>query len=155
VAAEPGGDRRLLALYPDLLLADEDFPAVYLGNQGLFFEGQLFTEPPRNVEVKGRRGFEGIQYELLLGDLRLRFATDPSPLVDRLERWFHYWFDDFLPRRASVYEWRAPEQRRKMRLRAAVRCPDCGRPVEARPGAIGGQFDEPAPGKDAPGPVER
>jgi uncharacterized C2H2 Zn-finger protein len=141
LAAEPGGD--LLALYPDLLLADEDFPAVYLCGQGVFFEGRLFTEAPRQVEVKARRGFEGVQYELILDDLRLRFASDPSPLVDRLERWFHYWFDDFLPQRAGVFEWQAPEQRRKLRLRAAVRCPDCGRPVEARPGGVGGRFDEP------------
>jgi hypothetical protein len=141
-AADPDPSHNLLGQYPDLLLADLELPAVLLCGGGLVFQGTLFTAPPRVLEVKARRNFEGVDFELVLGDLRLRFATDPTPLVKRLEYWFRYHFGDFLPQVDTVYDWQAPGQARKMRLREAVRCPECRRQVLARVGAVGRAVDD-------------
>jgi hypothetical protein len=142
LAADPEPSRNLLGDYPDLLLADLKLPAVLVCGGGVVFQAARFTEPPRLLEVKARRTFEGMDFELVVGDLRLQFITDPTPLVKRLEYWFRYQFGEFLPQVDAVYDWQAPGQARKMRLREAVRCPECRRPVLARIGAVGRPLDD-------------
>jgi hypothetical protein len=142
LATDPDPSRNLLGEYPDLLLADMKMPAVLVCGGDVVFQARRFPAPPRLLEVKARRTFEGMDFELVVGELRLPFVTDPTPLVKRLEYWFRYHFGDFLPQVEAVYDWQAPGQARKMQLREAVRCPECRRPVLARIGAVGRPLDE-------------
>src|SRR5262249_37925921 len=146
----------LLARQPDLLLADLPAPAILLCGRGVVFQDQVFLSAPRTVEARARRNFEGIEYELVVGDIRLRFASDPTPLVDRLERWFLWHFNDFLPQTAGVFGWKAPAQAHRMRLREAVHCPECGRPLLARlrqvPQVIRAARPQPPPAFHTPSP---
>src|SRR5262249_9125732 len=142
LAADVQASRPLLDRHPDVLLADLQDPEVLLGGGGLVFQNGLFAAPPRLIEVRGRRNFEGVEYELVVGELRLRYVTDPSPLVHRLERWFRYHFADFLPQVAAVYNWVAPGQAPQVQLEEAVRCTECRRLVVPRVGALGGKLED-------------
>lgn len=136
IAADPDRGRRLLTQHPDLLLADDlGLPVRVCGN-GVIVDGKRFTSRPRAVEVRARRDFERVEFELQIGDFRWRFATDPTGLAVRLERWFRFFFEDFEPEVAGVADWKGPGQLLRLRLREAVRCPECQRRVLPRPAAV-------------------
>jgi hypothetical protein len=142
LAADLKTGRPLLDRHPDVLLADRQDPEILLCGGGLVFQNRLFAAPPRLIEVRGRRTFEGVEYELVVGEMRIRYVTDPSPLVHRLERWFRYHFADFLPQVAAVYNWEAPGQAQRVQLEETVRCPECRRLVVPRVGALGGTLED-------------
>jgi hypothetical protein len=141
LASDGQAGRAVLERCPDVLLADRQTPEILLCGSGLVFQDRLFTEPPRLIEVRGRRGFEGVDFELVVGDLRLRYTTDPAPLVHRLERWFRYHFGDFLPRVSAVYGWEAPGPKPPLLLRETIRCPECRRLLVPRSGHVGGSLE--------------
>lgn len=143
--AREGGD--LLAKCPDLLLvqenADEGWdddglppPRVVICGRGVLFEGTLFSEPPRTIEVMYRPPPATDPFELVLGRYAFGFRRNPEALSERLERWFRFFFGDFRPRLPGVHGWRSPSVTATFRARETVACPECGRPVLPRPGEV-------------------
>jgi hypothetical protein len=130
----------LLEKYPDLLL-HQAVPApleesavgkpvwaeILLCGRGLVFEDTLFREPPREAAVELSRGFLARGgFDLVLGDFRFRFASDPQPLAGRLERWFDFAFAEFLPEAGSAVNWQSPGVAASLRAEEAMPCPECG-----------------------------
>ncbi|HEV3263045.1 MAG TPA: hypothetical protein VG013_39795 [Gemmataceae bacterium] len=149
VAADRAAGARFLQHCPDLLLLTRQPPVVYLCGRGLIFQGQLFREPPRRAEIKPNvRNRQGA-YELLLDNRSFRFADDPEQLLDRLERWFRYYFQEFLPEVAAVHGWQAPNAP-SLTTQVAVRCPECRRAMLTRPGEMAVLVDAEAFGLTSP-----
>jgi hypothetical protein len=136
-----------LGRYPDLLLrhplpsrfAAEEGGAAHLllCNRGVVLRGTVFNRPPRDVEMTGRYG----RYELVVDGKRFSFDSDPEPVATRLERWFRYYFEEFLPAAHEVHGWRSPDATAVLRAWGTVRCPDCGRPLLPRVGEVGVPLD--------------
>jgi len=76
---------------------------------------------------------------------RFRGAGEIDALARRMERWFRFAFNDFLPGTASVAAWRSPECGAILRAWGAAPCPECGHYMLPRVGAIGVALDEAAP----------
>src|SRR5262249_25348939 len=110
-------------------------------------------EPPRRVEIKVRRDFDGVEYELLLGEHRFPFINDPGPLAARLQRWFRYHFEEFLPLVADVNSWQTPPGTTPTRVPEAVACLECRRLLVTRVGEVGFEVESAPsqPGRGDPG----
>ncbi|HZT80239.1 MAG TPA: hypothetical protein VFA26_08455 [Gemmataceae bacterium] len=147
LAADPEG-ADLLAKHPDLLLYQ---PAGWQGSggdarargaevivccRGIVFEGTLFDEPVRTVEVIARRGESGESYVLVLGEHRFVFHADPGAIASQLERWFRWYFGDFVPQVKEVYRWHSPHVAAVLRAWGTVPCPGCKRPLLPRAGDV-------------------
>lgn len=140
---EAGG---VLGRCPDLLLAQqllvpgeagaEEVTTLVCG-RGLVFQGALFREPPRVIEVRARPQSDPEGYEVVLDGQVFRFRSDPDAVIGRLERWFRFTFHEFLPQVEAVHGWRAPGVEASLRARETVPCPECQRPVIPRAGKVG------------------
>jgi len=108
---------------------------------GVWLQEVRFAEAPTVVE-ETHTSFGG---QLALGKCRFRGAGEIDALARRMERWFRFAFKDFLPRTANVATWRSPERAAILRAWGAAPCPECGRPMLPRIGAIGVALDEAAP----------
>jgi hypothetical protein len=159
--AGPADSRKRLGQYPDLLLVQEIPPPrwaapemaerrpwaeVVVCGRGIAFQNTLFEEPPRSVEVLLRAPEDGGGSELLLDGQRFSFMTDPEPLAARLERWFRWYFGEFVPRLAEVRSWRSPAVAATLHALEAVSCPECDRVLLPRIGEIGLALNDTAPG---------
>jgi len=134
----------VLVEHPDLLLATNGGELLLLRGRGIFFEETLFTELPRSIEVKAKRYGKSVRfYELILGDRRFEFRDDPVDLGLKLERWFRYWFGEFLPQATHVLGWRSPGLPATFRLHKTVACPECRRELMPRIGDLGVLVEEP------------
>jgi hypothetical protein len=146
----------LLGRRPDLLLRQSEplwivaaeggeepmRPAeILLCAGGVWLQDVRFVETPTVVE-ETQTPFGG---ELALGKHRFRGAGEIDALARRMERWSRFAFNDFLPRIAGVAAWRSPERAAILRAWGAAPCPECGRYMLARAGAIGVALDEAAP----------
>ena len=155
LAAEPA-HADLLGRHPDLLLWQREPKWVIAaeGGQepmreaeillcagGLWLQEVRFTAPPGVVE-ETYRAFGG---SLVLGKHHFRGAGEIDALARRMERWFRFAFSDFLPRTADVRTWRSPERAAILRAWGAAACPECGRYLLPRVGAIGVALDEATP----------
>ena len=107
---------------------------------GLWLQEVRFTAPPAVVE-ETRKAFG---FELALGKHRFRGPGEPDALTRRVERWFRFAFSDFLPKMVGVHTWRSPERAAILRSWGAAPCPECGRHLLARLGAVGVALDETA-----------
>lgn len=136
----------ILAKYPDLLLHQEGLAPrradVVLCGRGVVVEGTLFTDPLRVLEVE-RRG-PG-RYVLTLDGERFVFRSDPDELAEGVERWFRWYFNDFVMQVVEVYRWRSPHVAAVLRAWGSVACPECRRRLFARPGEVGISLEEEAP----------
>jgi hypothetical protein len=141
LAEDSEAGRAWLRKYPDLLLLDEGSPAVIVSGQGVVFQETLFTEAPRTIELKSRRDFDGIEYELLIGAYRFRLVNDPAALVGRLDRWFRFLFGEFFPQVAAVHAWQAPQGSKSSQFHEVVACPECRRSLLPRAGDVGKLLD--------------
>jgi hypothetical protein len=152
IAADPA-NAALLAEYPDALLWqenpswritaqgawDELRPAeVLLSVRGVFLQGVLFTQSPANIEVINK----SIGFDLILGEKRFQSTDDLDGLARHMERWFRYWFNDFLPMTQNVVNWKPPDRAALMRAWGANPCPECGKYLLARVGEVGVALDE-------------
>jgi hypothetical protein len=147
LAAEPERGEPALAKCADLLLIDRDTPSLLVCGRGVIYRDILFSEAPRRVEIKVRRDFDGVEYELLLGDHRLPFVHDPGPVTVRLQRWFRYQFEEFLPQVADVDAWQTPPGSKPLSSPDAVACPECGRLLITRRGEVGLTAEGDCPGQ--------
>jgi hypothetical protein len=141
--------------YGDLLLAQEIGLPRALGEEngrgldatiqvccrGVMFQGMMFRTQPRSVEVvsKPKRSPRG--YEVILDGERFWFRKDPEVVVSRLERWFRFFFNEFVPQVAGVQGWASPSVAATLRARETVACPECRRAVLTRLGKVGGSLD--------------
>ncbi|HVS38955.1 MAG TPA: hypothetical protein VMS17_25580 [Gemmataceae bacterium] len=155
LAAEPS-KADLLGRRPDLLLWQREpqwvvaaeggaepmrEAEIALCAGGLWLQEICFTAAPAAVE-ESYRAFGG---SLTLGKHRFRGAGEIDALARRMERWFRFAFTDFLPRTKEVQTWRSPERTAVLRAWGAAPCPECGRYLLPRAGAIGVALDEAAP----------
>jgi hypothetical protein len=146
---------RLLGEYPDLLLWQEERSRqvtadggrgqlgpleIFLCVRGVVLQEVLFTQMPANIEVINK----SIGFDLILGEQRFRSSEDLDFLAHRMERWFRYWFNDFLPTTRNVVNWKPPDRAALMRAWGATPCPDCGKYLLARVGEVGVALDETA-----------
>jgi hypothetical protein len=151
-AADPA-HARLLGEFPDMLLWQENTswriatpgatdalrPAeVLLCVRGVFLQGVLFTQTPANIEVINK----AIGFDLILGERRFSSTDDLDGLARHMERWFRYWFNDFLPMTQNVANWKPPDRAALMRAWGANPCPECGKYLLARVGEVGVALDE-------------
>jgi hypothetical protein len=140
----------LLGRFPDLLLVQENssYAVAHAGEeewaplqllvcgQGVALQQVLFKRRPSMIEVIGARLPPLDSHELHVGDETFRFSSDPTEPAALLERWFRFLFNDFLPQTAAVMGWHSPDLGARLQTRGAVLCPECGRPVLPRPGAL-------------------
>ncbi len=155
LAADPA-HADLLGRRPDLLLWQREplwvvtaeggeepmRPAeILLCAGGVWLQDVRFAEAPTVVE-ETQTPFGG---ELALGKHRFRGAGEIDALARRMERWFRFAFNDFLPRITGVAAWSSPDRAAMLRAWGAAPCPECGRLILARIGAIAVALDEAAP----------
>ncbi len=129
--------RPLLANQENLLLVDPTAPAVLLTGSGVIFQDLLFGELPRTLEVQAARERGGNTWVLRVGDQSFSFAEDPTPILERLEAWFRYLFNQFLPAVASVYSWQTPGAVKAAVVEEQAPCPECRGLLLPRAGAVG------------------
>ncbi len=134
LAARAREDNLLLEKYPDLLLAAGDGRELYLCSRGLVFRGEVFTQFPRSIEVKRKWIFGG--FELIVGDRRFQCVQDPGPIVQQMERWFRYYFGDWVHQVKDVFNWRSPGLPPNFRLEKTYACPGCRRELCPRTGHL-------------------
>jgi hypothetical protein len=115
---------------------------ILLRLSGVMLQEVLYTTTPIVVEMTERK--DG--YSLLLGKGLFRSQDDLDGLSKRMERWFRYWFSEFLPQAPSAQNWRAPDRAGILRAWGAVACPECKRILMAKPGEVGVLVVE-SPGK--------
>jgi hypothetical protein len=143
--AESGSANSILSKYPDLLLYQSGAgsgrrnPAmqVIVCGRGVAFEGRLFNEPPRTTEWTSRQNGEADRHVVLLDGEGIPIRGDPDEAVARIERWFRYYFNDFVSQVAEVYRWTSPHVAAILRAWGIVTCPECSRRFTARPGEVG------------------
>jgi hypothetical protein len=154
-AFEVAADRqraRLLGRYPDLLLLQEEpkWPPIgligrepeqvriVLCARGVYLQDTLFAEPPLITDVVLRPGGADITF----GGVRFQARGRLEALAPRMDHWFRFAFEDFLPRLRAVRAWKPPEHEALLRAWGAVPCPECRRPLLARVGDIGVSAEE-------------
>jgi hypothetical protein len=129
------------ARFPDLVLAVKGL-SVFMCGRGLWYEDTWFTEMPKSFAVVPRRSNEP-GYELRIDGYTFRVAENPSKLTERLERWCHYYFNEFQPRAAGVLGWRSADVVRRLMNVNAVVCPECRRRSMPRLGEVGVALEAP------------
>jgi hypothetical protein len=134
VTSRRGNENAVLEKHPDLLLAAADGSELYLCGRGVVFQSQVFTQPPRSIEVKKERIFRG--WELVIDDCRFQYFQDPGPIAQRVEHWFRYYFGDWAHQIRDVFNWRSPGLPTTFRLRKTYPCPECGRELYPRAGDL-------------------
>jgi hypothetical protein len=157
LAADPAR-AELLGEHPDLLLWQEERAWVLVGDggegamgparillctRGVQLQETLFTDVPRVVEVLTK----SLGYELALGKYRFRSHDDLDLLARRMERWFRYWFSEFLPAMKAARTWQAPDRAAILRAWGVIACPECGHDLVARPGEVAISLEEAGTGK--------
>jgi hypothetical protein len=146
----------LFSLYPDLLFWQEepDWPKVAEVSQpgptpvqilfcarGVVCQQTLFSILPRRVEMTTRWR----RCELRLDDKIFWSVKVLDELERRLERWFRYAFQDFLPQVPRVQQWQAPDRTTLFRAWGARPCPECQKYFLPRTGEVGVAQVEDAP----------
>ena len=96
--------------------------------------GILIDAMPASIGVRFRSGSRA-GYELVVGTSKFWFRDDPDHLARRLERWCHFWFNEFLP----LVPPPGPSSlvAARMRDREARSCPECRQRFLACPGDVG------------------
>jgi hypothetical protein len=134
---------RLLKNLPDVMLAVDLDPPLYLGVRGAVFLDTWFYEPPRPIEVIARTFFPEGGFHLILGKRTFWFGFDPIDLCGKLEKWFDFYFKEFCPQLGAVYRGRGSQTMRKIVVRNGLRCPECRRRMLPVTGAVGIAEDTP------------
>jgi hypothetical protein len=107
---------------------------------GVWINEELIATPPREIELRQ----VGMMYEMNVNRLRFRSPVDLEPLVRRLERWFRFVFQEFLPRVDETRHWKSPGQEKRWRAWGAIPCSECRRSLLPRVGEVGVGVEEAA-----------
>jgi hypothetical protein len=155
-AFEVADDRqraRVLGRYPDLLLFQEepDWPPIgippsgepetvriLLCVRGVLLQDVLITSTPLIVDQVNRPGMTDIAF----GEQRFRSRGRMEKIGPRMQAWFRYAFDDFLPQIAKVRTWQPPDRAARLRSWGYLSCPECRTFFLPRPGDVGTVHDE-------------
>src|SRR5262249_3369787 len=136
----------LFQRFPDLLLVQEDRThlvrhedserpeplQIVVCSRGIAVQGTLFVSTPEEIIVIEKQGTLEAAYELRVEGEKFHFSFDPTQVASRLERWFRFLFNDFLPLAPSVLERDSPDVGARLRARGASPCPECGRSILLR-----------------------
>jgi hypothetical protein len=133
LAVSPQLSGRHLRRDRDVLLTIDDLPGGALVADGVVVAGKRFTALPASFEVRPRADVD--EYALFIGHSLIPFVEDPSPLLPVLEGWFRYFFVEFQPRIAEVYQWQAPGSL-TFGSGQRIACPGCRQPVTPRRAAL-------------------
>jgi hypothetical protein len=136
-AADAETSETRLAKYPDLLFTVEENPIMHVCVRGVVVQEEIFTAPPRTIEVVSRQLLLQAGHELILDERSFFLPDDPEPVARRLERLFRYFFHEFRGLVPAVSRWRSPAVSRTLRAQNAVPCPQCRQPVLVRRGEVG------------------
>jgi hypothetical protein len=101
--------------------------------EGVWLQGELFASPPRDIELRMKTQSS----ELRLDGRVFRSPGDLEPLARLLERWLRLAFHEVLPRVAEARAWVSPDRTALWRAWGAVPCPECGKYLLPRVGAVG------------------
>jgi hypothetical protein len=140
VAGQGPTGSKLLAQFSDVLLMPAGTPLLLCG-RGAHFGDCWFTNLPEVMEVHAPRGQAG-DFELVIGEQHFYFSYNPEALAGRLEKWFRYFFRDFMPQVDAVQAWRSANVAAKLLACNGVPCPDCHQQVLVRAGNLGRTLDE-------------
>lgn len=141
LAGRPKAGGRVLDAYPDLLLAVEGAP-LNLCQRGVWFQDVLFSVMPAAIEVQSRRNQPRGGFELVIGTERFWFEDNPDSLARVLEKWFRYFFRDFVVQAGADDGRRSSEAIRKLLAKNGVNCPECKARILPRHGEIGITADD-------------
>jgi hypothetical protein len=141
LVADRKASGKCLEQCPDLLLAVEGSPPLFVGVHGIFFEETWISEPPVSVGVVPRAD---AGWNVLVGPHRFRVRANADDVANRLERWLRYYFHDFLPQADSARRWRSPGALASLAARNGLKCPECRRRVLPRLGDVGLLLEEAA-----------
>jgi hypothetical protein len=134
---------------PELLLAVELTPPLYVGTRGVWLEGTWIRELPQSTEIVAQqRHAEGAQL-VIVGPHRFRVRDNADELTRVLERCLRYYFRDFLPQAESALRWRAPGTLTALAARNGVKCPECRRRILPCLGEMAILLEEPEPARQA------
>ena len=143
----------LLVEFPDLLLVQQTstwriagengrgkvMPTrILLRLSGVMLQEVHYTAPANLIEQTERKQ----EFYLVLGKGLFRSQDNMDGLIKRMERWFRYWFSEFLPQAPSAQGWRALNRTAILRAWGAVACPECKRILRAKAGEVGVLVDE-------------
>jgi hypothetical protein len=103
---------------------------VTVCTRGVLFQETLFTAMPAEIEVTERPGG---RYELVLGPCQFDFRDDPTDLARLLERWMSFYFQEFLPRSATMLDRPRSRPVPVPVPKPMLTCPDCREPFVAVP----------------------
>ncbi len=134
LARDSGRGTRILGDFPDILLFAPRDPAFFICSRGVCFEKVWFVDMPRTIEVVEH---DDNDFELIIDGRSFDFGDDPDELAERLERWFRFFFRDFVPQSAVDLERRDAEVAARIESRNGTTCPSCGQWVLTRAGEVG------------------
>lgn len=135
VARDRGAADMILSRTPDLLLQGSRAD-IALGSRGVWFQNACFSSRPGKVEVV-QRSQRGDGYDLVVGQERFGYSRNPRDIANELERWFKFYFDEFLPQSAAMQQRTAGDGLKRLWARNASPCPECRRTLLARLGEVG------------------
>jgi hypothetical protein len=151
--AEDVDNAPLLERHPDLLLFQEEprwqvvadggtgkmgSARIVLSTSGVCLQGMEYVTTPLLVEVRGKASGD----ELRMGAHVFRGPQPLDELAVRMERWFRFAFQEFLPKTRAAAHWRPPDRAALLRAWGTVPCPECGTRMLARTGEVGLALDE-------------
>jgi hypothetical protein len=157
-AFEVAADRqrsRVLGRHPDLLLFQEEPDWPHLGIpptgepetvrielcvRGVLLQDVLITSTPLIIDQINRPGATDIAF----GEQRFRSRGRMEKIGPRMQAWFRFAFDDFLPQIAKVHTWQPPDRAARLRSWGYQSCPECRTFFLPRPGDVGTVHDEKA-----------
>ncbi|MBI2806903.1 MAG: hypothetical protein HYX68_18135 [Planctomycetes bacterium] len=133
LAKNPRPHQELLSFYPDVLLYVAKANLV-IGTKGVWIEGVCVTAYQPGVEVAMRK-FGG-EYEIVIGDQRIRAPENPSAYLNDIRRWLSWYFHQFVK---SVPAAPRPmiESRNRMWQLGKIDCPECAKPLYPCPADLG------------------
>jgi hypothetical protein len=102
----------------------------------VIFQDVVFPEPVA-VEVVSRGLYARGGHKLIIGGHAFRMPDDPEPLARLIERWFSWFFHEFLPQVSEVASWRSGAGDAILRRWGTVACPQCRSIIRTRPGDVG------------------
>jgi hypothetical protein len=128
LADNPRFGLKSLEQCPDLLVALEMTPSLFIGTRGVWLDGTCITEFVESVEIVSQPG-PPQRFQLVVGPHSFRLRDNPEDVARVLERTLRYYFGDFLPQAPSALRWRSPGVLAQLGACNGAKCPGCRRRI--------------------------